>query len=103
MKNRSALSLFVFVVTALWLGGAALAQGPGKPPPDPWPRVVDLSNAQVLAYQPQIITWIDNQIEFRAVQRPVCRQVTAVLIGIGVAEHHLLGTVAGIHDRTIDR
>ena len=66
MKNRSALSLFVFVVTALWLGSAALAQGPGKPPPDPWPRVVDLSNAQVLVYQPQVNQWIDNQIDFRA-------------------------------------
>ena len=25
-----------------------------KPPPDPWPRVVDLADAQVLVYQPQI-------------------------------------------------
>jgi hypothetical protein len=58
----------VFVVTALCFGSAALAQGAaaGKPPPDPWPRVVDLSNAQVLVYQPQVNQWIDNQIDFRA-------------------------------------
>jgi hypothetical protein len=68
MKHRSALSLLVFVVTALCFGSAALAQGAaaGKPPPDPWPRVVDLSNAQVLVYQPQVNQWIDNQIDFRA-------------------------------------
>ena len=68
MKLRSALFLLVLVVNTLLLSSAALAQGAGtaKPPPDPWPRVVDLSNAQVLVYQPQINQWIDNQIDFRA-------------------------------------
>ena len=68
MKTRSTLSLLIFVVTVLWLGSAALAQGAaaGKPPPDPWPRVVDLTNGQVLVYQPQVNKWNDNQIDFRA-------------------------------------
>jgi hypothetical protein len=35
-------------------------------PADPWPRVVDLSNGQVLVYQPQVSSWSDNQLEFRA-------------------------------------
>ncbi len=35
-------------------------------PADPWPRVVDLSNGQVLVYQPQVNKWVDNQIDFRA-------------------------------------
>ena len=35
-------------------------------PPDPWPRVVDLSNGQVLVYQPQVNSWADNRIDFRA-------------------------------------
>jgi len=68
MKLRSALFLLVFVVNALFVSSVALAQGAGtaKPPPDPWPRVVDLSNAQVLVYQPQVSQWIDNRIDFRA-------------------------------------
>ena len=68
MKHRPTLSLLLIVVNALFLCAAALAQdaGPGKPPPDPWPRVVDLANGQVLAYQPQVIAWADNRLEFRA-------------------------------------
>ncbi len=38
----------------------------GGPPPDSWPRVVDLSNGQVLVYQPQVNKWVDNQLSFRA-------------------------------------
>lgn len=36
------------------------------PPPDPWPRVVDLTTGQVLVYQPQINDWTGNQLTFRA-------------------------------------
>ena len=32
----------------------------------PWPRGVDLGDAQVLVYQPQINSWTDNQLDFRA-------------------------------------
>ncbi len=39
---------------------------PAGPPPDPWPRVVDLSNGQVLVYQPQINKWVDNRLSFRS-------------------------------------
>ena len=35
-------------------------------PADPWPRVVNLSNGQVLVYQPQVNTWTDNRLDFRA-------------------------------------
>ena len=38
----------------------------GRLPADPWPRVVDLSNGQVLVYQPQVNRWVDNQLDFRA-------------------------------------
>jgi hypothetical protein len=34
-------------------------------PADPWPRVVDLSNGQVLVYQPQVNKWEGNRIDFR--------------------------------------
>ena len=46
---------------------ASLAQSAATPlPPDPWPRVLDLANAQVLVYQPQVGKWENNRIEFRA-------------------------------------
>jgi hypothetical protein len=50
------------------LAGTSSAQTPpaNQPPPDPWPRVVDLSSGQVLVYQPQINKWVDNQLDFRA-------------------------------------
>ena len=35
-------------------------------PADPWPRDVSLSNAAVLVYQPQVNSWKDNQLDFRA-------------------------------------
>ena len=44
----------------------ALASFAQTPPPDPWPRVVDLATGQVLVYQPQINEWKDNQLSFRA-------------------------------------
>ncbi len=34
-------------------------------PPDPWPRVVDLKNGQVLVYQPQVNSWQGNRLDFR--------------------------------------
>jgi hypothetical protein len=47
--------------------GAFAQESPvGAPPPDPWPRGVDLGDAQVLVYQPQINSWTDNQLDFRA-------------------------------------
>jgi hypothetical protein len=58
-------------LAALTLFGApnatfAQAEPSTKLPADPWPRVVDLSNAQVLVYQPQVNKWADNRIDFRA-------------------------------------
>lgn len=48
-------------------GSPAAQGGPvGSPPADPWPRGVDLGDAQVLVYQPQINSWTDNQLNFRA-------------------------------------
>ena len=66
-------TLFLFLRTALIVGllGAfpsAFAQdsAAGKPPADPWPRVVNLADGQVLVYQPQVNRWTDNQLDFRA-------------------------------------
>jgi hypothetical protein len=35
-------------------------------PADPWPRDVSLPNAAVLVYQPQVNSWVGNQIDMRA-------------------------------------
>ena len=58
----------VLILNVLCASAGALAQNSstGKLPADPWPRVVDLANGQVLVYQPQINKWVDNQLEFRA-------------------------------------
>ena len=46
---------------------AATATAPASQlPADPWPRVVDLANGQVLVYQPQVSKWEGNRIDFRA-------------------------------------
>jgi hypothetical protein len=59
---RATVAAAVFVAAVL-----ALAQPPAPgTPPDPWPRVIDLSNAQVLMYQPQVTSWVDNRMEMRA-------------------------------------
>jgi hypothetical protein len=68
MRPLVLFALLVFSVGVLGPSAAALAQGTpaDTPPPDPWPRGVDLGNAQVLVYQPQINSWTDNQLDFRA-------------------------------------
>lgn len=43
----------------------ATASAPALPA-DPWPRAIDLSNAAVLVYQPQVGAWNGNLLEFRA-------------------------------------
>ena len=48
-------------------GGPAASEGaPTQPSPDPWPRPVALSNANVLVYQPQVSSWDGNSIKFRS-------------------------------------
>ncbi len=62
------ISLFsrgMLAALAIVLGFTPFA-GAQTPPPDPWPRVVDLRTGQVLVYQPQINSWTDNQLSFRA-------------------------------------
>jgi hypothetical protein len=68
VKTRILLAAFVFAVSLVGTSSGAIAQASpaDKPPADPWPRVVDLANAQVLVYQPQVNKWTDNQLEFRA-------------------------------------
>ena len=61
MKSRSKLLAVVTlasVLTGAPLATLAAAAAPATAlPADPWPRVVDLCNAQVLVYQPQVNKW----------------------------------------------
>ena len=68
MRPHFRIAALVLTVSALTVSALAFAQGSpvGPPPPDPWPRGVDLGDAQVLVYQPQINSWTDNQLDFRA-------------------------------------
>src|SRR5271166_2819578 len=68
MRPHVGFAPFVLIACALGAPMSALAQTSpvGAPPPDPWPRSVDLGDAQVLVYQPQINSWTDNQLNFRA-------------------------------------
>ena len=45
---------------------AAAPAAPTQPSPDPWPRPIALSNANVLVYQPQVASWDGNVIKFRS-------------------------------------
>jgi hypothetical protein len=68
-----AVLLFAFAAHAQQTAPAAAPAAPGTAtqaasqlPPDPWPRVLDLSNGQVLVYQPQVNKWDGNRLDFRA-------------------------------------
>jgi hypothetical protein len=68
MRPHNRIAALVLTVIALIVSAGAFAQDSpvGTPPADPWPRGVDLIDAQVLVYQPQINSWTDNQLDFRA-------------------------------------
>src|SRR5687768_1594738 len=44
----------------------AVAEAVASADLDPWPRVLDLANAQVLLYQPQVNKFDGNQLDMRA-------------------------------------
>jgi hypothetical protein len=60
--------IFVLLFGTLVSMSSALAQSPnGAAPGDPWPRQFKLNNAAVLVYQPQVDSWENNILSFRAV------------------------------------
>src|SRR5262245_22469282 len=68
MTGKKILRAFTFVVlTTLASIGSAQAQANGAQPADPWPRQFKLSNATALIYQPQVDSWENNMLNFRAV------------------------------------
>src|SRR5262249_2904188 len=68
MTRRKNLVAFTFVVLGILpFINLAQAQGNGAQPADPWPRQFKLSNATALVYQPQVDSWENNMLNFRAV------------------------------------
>jgi hypothetical protein len=71
-NSASALAIALLsAAAALVVALPASAQGPAAStastlPADPWPRDVSLPNAAVLVYQPQVNSWVGNQLDFRA-------------------------------------
>ena len=60
------LALLVAVPLTLPLGAAAQTTPPAASlPADPWPRDISIANAAVLVYQPQVNSWVGNQLDFR--------------------------------------
>lgn len=45
---------------------ASPTPAPPPPDPDPWPRQLQLSDATLTVYQPQVQSWQGNQLSFRA-------------------------------------
>ena len=67
MKTTSMIGRFILAVACLMcMPGLTHAQAPAPVPADPWPRPIQLPSASVLVYQPQIESWVGNQIQFRA-------------------------------------
>jgi hypothetical protein len=66
MKHHVAFLAVAATAMALSIASPHAVAQSSALPPDPWPRVVDLSNGQVLVYQPQVNEWKDNRIDFRA-------------------------------------
>jgi len=68
MSSRILMVMCLLFATAI--GSPTFAQqpaaAPSNLPADPWPRDVSLPNAAVLVYQPQVNSWVGNQIDFRA-------------------------------------
>jgi len=69
MSSRLLMLVCMLFVAAI--GNPAFAQqapaaAPSNLPADPWPRDVSVPNAAVLVYQPQVNSWVGNQIDFRA-------------------------------------
>ncbi len=65
-RNALAALALAAVLPAPAVVSAQSAPAAAAPvPADPWPRVVDLTNGQVLVYQPQVNKWEGNRIDFR--------------------------------------
>ena len=69
MKHCKALAccLGAAIILGASLGLSAQTKpGTSSIPADPWPRDLSIPGAAVLVYQPQVNSWKDNQIDFRA-------------------------------------
>jgi hypothetical protein len=95
MRRHTNFAALVLIVGVLGAPAGAFAQASpvGMPPPDPWPRGVDLGDAQVLVYQPQVNSWTDNRLDFRA----------ALAIKLGNAKAENFGVIFATTRTQVDK
>jgi hypothetical protein len=65
--RRILAAIAIVVLGALTSASPVRAQGNEAQPADPWPRQIKLNNATALVYQPQVDSWENNMLNFRAV------------------------------------
>ena len=67
------------------------ASGTEQLPADPWPREISLDGTPALVYQPQVESWTDNQLAFRAAMALKPAAATAEIYGViwGSARTHV--------------
>ena len=61
---------------------APAAGAPVPPDPDPWPRQLQLSDATLTVYQPQVESWQGNQLSFRAAVAAKASGANAEIFGV---------------------
>jgi hypothetical protein len=61
---------------------APAAVAPAPPDPDPWPRQVQLSDATLTVYQPQVESWQGNPLTFRAAVAAKANGANAETFGV---------------------
>ena len=105
MKLRLLLGAFVFIVSVLGACAGAIAQGSpvGAPPPDPWPRVVDLAHGQVLVYQPRRGGIFGGILRFHAAPRVFSLSDTILATPGGVSSNSSLSArIDSLYERVVD-
>jgi hypothetical protein len=67
MTSRRLIVVALVIFLAWGWTSPVRAQGGAAQPADPWPRQIKLKNATALVYQPQVDSWENNMLNFRAV------------------------------------
>jgi hypothetical protein len=95
MRPHTHFAALVLIFGMLGVPAGAFAQASpvGMPPADPWPRGVDLGDAHVLVYQPQVNSWTDNRLDFRA----------ALAIKVGNAKAENFGVIFASTRTQVDK
>ncbi len=93
--NRRWLALSCFLAFQGLAPGQAPLPEPGLPDEDPWPRIIQAQGSTIKIYQPQLNSWIDNQLDAYA--------AVAVKEGSGNIEYGAIWFTARTEVDKVDR